>query len=85
MASTLGNSIFLGAYLIMCMPFTIYRLVRAYERWRSASSAPVSFEAAAPRRPSEREVAQQGRARSRGATAQQRRPERRKVGAILCR
>ncbi|HZS90021.1 MAG TPA: O-antigen ligase family protein [Chloroflexota bacterium] len=76
-ASTLGNSIFLGAYLIMCMPFTIYRLVRAYERWRSASSAPAAIEPAAPRRPSEREAAQQGRGRSRGAAAQQRRPERR--------
>jgi tetratricopeptide (TPR) repeat protein len=78
-ASTLGNSIFLGAYLIMCMPFVLYRLVRAYERWRSASSAaaPAAIESVAPRRPSDRETGQQGRARSRGATSQQRQPERR--------
>jgi O-antigen ligase/tetratricopeptide (TPR) repeat protein len=34
-ASTLGNAIFLGAYLLMCMPFAMYRLWRAAERLRA--------------------------------------------------
>ncbi len=34
-ASTLGNAIFLGAYLIMTMPFAGYRLWRAVDRWRA--------------------------------------------------
>jgi len=34
-ASTLGNSIFLGAYVIMCMPFAGYRLWQAVERLRA--------------------------------------------------
>ncbi len=34
-ASTLGNSIFLGAYVIMCMPFAAYRLWQAVERLRA--------------------------------------------------
>src|SRR5205085_470225 len=34
-ASTLGNAIFLGAYLLMCMPFAMYRLWRATERLRA--------------------------------------------------
>src|SRR5919202_614939 len=34
-ASTLGNAIFLGAYLLMCMPFAVYRLLRAAERLRA--------------------------------------------------
>ncbi len=38
-ASTLGNSIFLGAYVIMCMPFAAYRLWQAVERLRATSSA----------------------------------------------
>ncbi len=38
-ASTLGNSIFLGAYVIMCMPFAAYRLWQAVERLRATGSA----------------------------------------------
>src|SRR5436305_13297339 len=34
-ASTLGNAIFLGAYLLMCMPFAVYRLWLAVERMRA--------------------------------------------------
>src|SRR5437868_6267169 len=34
-ASTLGNAIFLGAYLLMCMPFAMYRLWRAAARLRA--------------------------------------------------
>ncbi len=33
-ASTLGNAIFIGAYLLMCLPFTAYRFWRAIERFR---------------------------------------------------
>lgn len=39
-ASTLGNSIFLGAYLLMCMPFAAYRIWRAAELLRPAPAAP---------------------------------------------
>ncbi len=38
-ASTLGNSIFLGAYVISCMPFAAYRLWQAVERLRATGSA----------------------------------------------
>ncbi len=38
-ASTLGNSIFLGAYLLMCMPFAAYRIWRAAELLRPAPVA----------------------------------------------
>jgi len=38
-ASTLGNSIFLGAYVIMCMPFAAYRLWRAVECLRAGNAA----------------------------------------------
>lgn len=37
-ASTLGNAIFVGAYLIMCMPLTIYRLWMAVDRMRPPES-----------------------------------------------
>jgi len=36
-ASTLGNAIFIGAYLLMTMPFTAYRLWRAVDRFRGAA------------------------------------------------
>jgi len=40
-ASTLGNAIFIGAYLLMCLPFTAYRFWRAIERFRdNATIAP---------------------------------------------
>lgn len=34
-ASTLGNAIFLGAYLLMCMPFAAYRLWQAIKQLRA--------------------------------------------------
>jgi len=37
-ASTLGNAIFIGAYLLMCLPFTAYRFWRALERFRDAAT-----------------------------------------------
>ncbi len=39
-ASTLGNAIFIGAYLLMTMPFAAYRLWRAVERFRGSGPTP---------------------------------------------
>ena len=48
-ASTLGNAIFIGAYLLMCLPFTAYRFWRALERFRGdATPAPAPAVVAAP-------------------------------------
>ncbi len=37
-ASTLGNAIFIGAYLLMCLPFTAYRFWRAIARFRDGAT-----------------------------------------------
>ena len=48
-ASTLGNAIFIGAYLLMCLPFTAYRFWRALERFRGdATPAPAVVAAPVP-------------------------------------
>jgi hypothetical protein len=39
-ASTLGNAIFIGAYLLMTMPFAAYRLWWAVERFRGSGPTP---------------------------------------------
>ena len=39
-SSTLGNAIFLGAYLLMCLPFVAYRLWMAVERLRAPEPEP---------------------------------------------
>ena len=39
-ASTLGNAIFVAAYLIMVVPLTLMRLVGAVARWRNPDVEP---------------------------------------------